>query len=212
MGKRGIHTQRGDINRAIQISNNKLRQLADQINELQGWLAEERARPEPQPVPPPEPKPLTGYAAILTKHEARKNETKPATPLPQPTPPPQPQTPQQPTVKTDEQPLTGFAAILAKHEARNNATNPTTPPPQPTPPSQPTSEQPLTGYAAILAKRQANANGTHQSTPPQQSADADHQQPTFANIISDTITRQALGKPISEDDKELFSFLAYNNI
>ena len=36
--------------------------------------------------------------------------------------------------------------------------------------------------------------------------------PTFANIISNYVTRQAQGRPISEDDKKLFSFLAYNNI
>jgi hypothetical protein len=41
MEKKGIRTERGDINRAIEISNRKLRQIEERINELQGWLAEE---------------------------------------------------------------------------------------------------------------------------------------------------------------------------
>ena len=62
MEKRGILTDRGNINRAIEISNRKLRQLEERINELQGWLAEEMAKPETPPAksqtaPPQPPKP-----------------------------------------------------------------------------------------------------------------------------------------------------------
>ena len=46
MEKRGIRTELGDINRAIEISNRKLRQIEEQLNELQGWLDEEKANPE----------------------------------------------------------------------------------------------------------------------------------------------------------------------
>ena len=42
-------TDRGNINRQIEISNRKLRQVEERINELQGWLEEERAMPELQP-------------------------------------------------------------------------------------------------------------------------------------------------------------------
>jgi len=152
MEKRGIQTERGNINRAIEISNRKLRQLAEQINELQGWLAEEIARPEPVITPPQSAQHLQS-----------------TTP-----------TPQGQQTKTDEpKPLTGFAAILAKHQAKKDGTHPTTPPP--------TTQQPIP-----------------QST--------ESKPLTFANIITDIITRQAQGRPIFEDDKKLFSFLAYNNI
>ena len=47
MEQRGIKTDRGNINRAIEISNRKLLKLAEQINEFQGWLEEEKASPQP---------------------------------------------------------------------------------------------------------------------------------------------------------------------
>ena len=47
MEKRGIRTERGDINREIEISNQKLRQLKARISKLQNWLKEEAANTEP---------------------------------------------------------------------------------------------------------------------------------------------------------------------
>ena len=105
MEKRGIRTELGDINRAIEISNRRLRELDSQINDLMGLLAEERAL----------------YEAEI------------ATPL---------------TPKTEE------------------------PKPQPAEP-----------------------------TPP-----------TFAKTILDICTRQAQGRPVSEDDVKLFNFLVHNKI
>ena len=51
MEQRGIITDRGNMNREIEISNRKLRRIEEQIHELQGWLDEERARPWVQPMP-----------------------------------------------------------------------------------------------------------------------------------------------------------------
>lgn len=47
MQKRGIRTERGDINREIEISNQKLRQLKARISKLQNWLKDEAANTEP---------------------------------------------------------------------------------------------------------------------------------------------------------------------
>ena len=47
MEKRGTHTERGDMNREIEISNQRLRQLRARINKLDKWLAEEAANIEP---------------------------------------------------------------------------------------------------------------------------------------------------------------------
>jgi len=47
MEKRGIRTERGEINREIEVINRKLCQIAEQINELQGWLEEEKTNPTP---------------------------------------------------------------------------------------------------------------------------------------------------------------------
>jgi len=41
MERRGIHTERGDINREIEVTNQKLRQLKARISKLQTWLKEE---------------------------------------------------------------------------------------------------------------------------------------------------------------------------
>ena len=41
MEKRGIRTERGGLNREIEVTNQKLRQLKARICELQNWLKEE---------------------------------------------------------------------------------------------------------------------------------------------------------------------------
>jgi len=55
MEQRGIMTERGNINRAIEISNRKLRKIEEQINELQGWLAEEMVKLKEQSTLPTQP-------------------------------------------------------------------------------------------------------------------------------------------------------------
>ena len=47
MEKRGIATERGNINREIEVSNQKLRQLKARINKLQDWLKDEAENAEP---------------------------------------------------------------------------------------------------------------------------------------------------------------------
>jgi hypothetical protein len=47
MEKRGIRTERGDINRAIEISNAELRQIRARIKKLQKWIGEERKAEPP---------------------------------------------------------------------------------------------------------------------------------------------------------------------
>ena len=47
MEKRGIRTERGNINREIEVTNQKLCQLKARIGKLQNWLAEETANTEP---------------------------------------------------------------------------------------------------------------------------------------------------------------------
>jgi len=47
MEKRGIRTERGDINREIEVNNRNLRQLKARIVKLQSWLKEETANAEP---------------------------------------------------------------------------------------------------------------------------------------------------------------------
>ncbi|MBS7226294.1 MAG: MobA/MobL family protein [Clostridiaceae bacterium] len=47
MEKRGIRTERGDLNREIEITNQKLRQLKARIGKLREWLKEEAANTEP---------------------------------------------------------------------------------------------------------------------------------------------------------------------
>ena len=41
MENRGIRTERGDLNREIEVTNQKLRQLKARISKLQNWLKEE---------------------------------------------------------------------------------------------------------------------------------------------------------------------------
>lgn len=47
MEKRGIRTERGDLNREIEVTNQRLRQLKARISKLQKWLKEEQANTEP---------------------------------------------------------------------------------------------------------------------------------------------------------------------
>lgn len=47
MEKRGIATDRGNINREIEVTNQKLRQLKARISKLQDWLKEETENTEP---------------------------------------------------------------------------------------------------------------------------------------------------------------------
>ena len=47
MEKRGIRTERGDINREIQVTNQKLRELKARLVKLQNWVKEEAANTEP---------------------------------------------------------------------------------------------------------------------------------------------------------------------
>lgn len=47
MEKRGIRTERGDLNREIELTNRQLRQLKARISKLQDWLKEEQANTEP---------------------------------------------------------------------------------------------------------------------------------------------------------------------
>ena len=47
MEKRGIRTERGDLNREIEVTNQKLRQLKARIGKLRDWLKEEAANTEP---------------------------------------------------------------------------------------------------------------------------------------------------------------------
>ena len=47
MEKRGIRTERGDLNREIEVTNQKLRQLKARISKLQNWLKEETEKTEP---------------------------------------------------------------------------------------------------------------------------------------------------------------------
>jgi hypothetical protein len=50
MERKGIRTERGDINRAIQLTNNHIRQLRARISKLKGWLAVNAAEPNLQDV------------------------------------------------------------------------------------------------------------------------------------------------------------------
>jgi len=108
MEQRGIQTERGNINRAIKFANQKLRNLKIKITELKSdieTLLAEKVTPSVTQAPqqettPPQtttqpnhtPEPITGFAAILAKHQAKADGTHPTTPLPQPTQPPPPPT------------------------------------------------------------------------------------------------------------------------
>ena len=47
MEKHGIRTERGDLNREIEVTNQKLRQLKARISKLQKWLEEKPKNTEP---------------------------------------------------------------------------------------------------------------------------------------------------------------------
>lgn len=47
MEKRGIRTERGNLNREIEVTNRRLRQLKARISKLQNWLKEEATNTEP---------------------------------------------------------------------------------------------------------------------------------------------------------------------
>ncbi len=47
MEKRGIRTKRSDLNREIEVTNKRLRQLKARISKLQNWLKEESENTEP---------------------------------------------------------------------------------------------------------------------------------------------------------------------
>ena len=47
MEKRGIRTERGNLNREIEVTNQRLRQLKARISKLQNWLKDEAANTEP---------------------------------------------------------------------------------------------------------------------------------------------------------------------
>lgn len=47
MEKRGIRTNRGDLNREVEVTNQRLRQLKARIGKLQNWLKEEQESPDP---------------------------------------------------------------------------------------------------------------------------------------------------------------------
>ena len=47
MEKRGIRTERGNLNREIEVTNGRLRQLKARLVKLQSWLKEEAANAEP---------------------------------------------------------------------------------------------------------------------------------------------------------------------
>ncbi|MDR1537847.1 MAG: MobA/MobL family protein [Clostridiales bacterium] len=47
MERKGIHIDRGNINREIEVSNKQLRQIRAQLNHLKDWLKEEIENPAP---------------------------------------------------------------------------------------------------------------------------------------------------------------------
>ena len=47
MEKRGIRTERGDLNSEIEVTNQKLRQLKARISKLKNWLKEEQENTDP---------------------------------------------------------------------------------------------------------------------------------------------------------------------
>lgn len=67
MEKRGIRTERGDINREIEISNQKLRELKARIGKLQNWLKEEMQNTEPPT--------LADYIQDILSRKAREGKS-----------------------------------------------------------------------------------------------------------------------------------------
>ena len=93
MEQRGILTERGNINRQIEISNRKLRLIEEQIHELQGWLEEEnalmaseeitRAKPisMPQSMPQVQSRPEQQAKPQTTMQQSKKSQPQKLHPL-----------------------------------------------------------------------------------------------------------------------------------
>lgn len=67
MEKHGIRTERGDLNREIEVTNQKLRQLKARITKLQKWLKEEQANTEPPT--------LADYIQAILSRKAREGKS-----------------------------------------------------------------------------------------------------------------------------------------
>ena len=68
MEKRGIRTERGDLNREIEVTNKRLRQLKAHISKLQNWLKEEAENTERFSLPLP-----TTFKAFCHARHRREN-------------------------------------------------------------------------------------------------------------------------------------------
>ena len=69
MEKRSIHTERGDFNREIEVTNKRLRQLKARISKLQNWLKEETENTEPPT--------LADYIQSILSRKAQAGTTTP---------------------------------------------------------------------------------------------------------------------------------------
>ena len=68
MERRGIRTDRGNINREIEVTNQRLRQLKARINKLQIWLKEEMVNTEPPS--------LADYIQDILSRKAQEGKSK----------------------------------------------------------------------------------------------------------------------------------------
>ncbi|ENY8964298.1 MobQ family relaxase [Clostridioides difficile] len=67
MEKRGIRTERGDLNRGIEVTNQRLRQLKARISKLRNWLKEETENTEPPT--------LADYIQSILKRQAQAGKS-----------------------------------------------------------------------------------------------------------------------------------------
>lgn len=67
MEKRGIRTERGDLNREIEVTNQRLRQLKARISKLRDWLKEEAANTAPPT--------LADYIQSILKRQAQAGKS-----------------------------------------------------------------------------------------------------------------------------------------
>ena len=67
MEKRGIRTERGNLNREIEVTNQRLRQLKARISKLQNWLKEESENTEPPT--------LADYIGDILKRKAQAGKS-----------------------------------------------------------------------------------------------------------------------------------------
>ena len=67
MEKLGIRTERGDLNREIEVTNQKLRQLKARIGKLRDWLKEEAASTEPPT--------LADYIQVILRRKAQAGKS-----------------------------------------------------------------------------------------------------------------------------------------